>query len=445
MDQFEKRIIDLIEEHRDQIIAFARDIYTHAELGYREFRTSEKFVEWMRRFSLPMETELAVTGARVALNEDRKEDFSLALLGEMDALAVPEHKFVNPDTMASHCCGHHAQLAAVAGAAIALCDPEIKEKLDGQVVFMAVPAEEYVDLEYRKNLISQGKIKYLGGKCELLCEGAFDDVDMSLTHHLDHNTPFIGNGSANGFVTKIIHYYGAPSHAAVAPENGINALAAANIGLHALGMNRETFRDQDHVRVHPILTKGGNIVNVVPSEAVIETLVRASTPEAMEDACMKTDRSFVAGAMAMGAKVVIENMPGYMPGIPMPVNPELKEALAMAEPGKTVNEKPVTNHDCGSSDLGDLQHIMPVINFRTGGVVGGMHEAVFDVVDEDAAYIAPAKAFALMAYRLMKDGATLGKEICKGYQARFASKEEYVAYLESQSATVVYDYTTVKQ
>ena len=77
----------------------------------------------------------------------------------------------------------------------------------------------------------------------------------------------------------------------------MNALSAASLGLQALGLNRETFRDEDCVRVHPIITKGGNLVNVIPDEIVIETLVRAKTIEAFTDAAKKTDRSFQAGAV----------------------------------------------------------------------------------------------------------------------------------------------------
>ncbi len=94
---------------------------------------------------------------------------------------------------------------------------------------------------------------------------------------------------------------------------GVNALSAASLGLQALALNRETFRDEDCVRVHPILTKGGDLVNVVPNEAVLETLVRGKTLEAFADASVKTDRSFKAGALAMGAGYRIETMPGYLP------------------------------------------------------------------------------------------------------------------------------------
>ena len=80
---------------------------------------------------------------------------------------------------------------------------------------------------------------------------------------------------------------------------------------------RETFRDKDTVRVHPIMTKGGDLVNVIPNEAVIETLVRANNTEEILDASEKTDRAFLAGAVAVGAQVEIETMPGYLPTIPV--------------------------------------------------------------------------------------------------------------------------------
>ena len=74
---------------------------------------------------------------------------------------------------------------------------------------------------------------------------------------------------------------------------------------------RETFRDKDTVRVHPIMTKGGDLVNVIPNEAVIETLVRANNTEAILDASEKTDsccRS--AGRDRDNARISSENSGG---------------------------------------------------------------------------------------------------------------------------------------
>lgn len=203
-----------------------------------------------------------------------------------------------------------------------------------------------------------------------------------------------------------------------------------SIGLQALGVNRETFRDEDNVRVHPILTKGGNLVNVVPDEAIIETLVRGRTLEAFSDAALKTDRSFKAGALALGASYRIETMPGYLPEIPQEAPKELIEAFDELT-DHDFEVVPKSFHTNGSTDVGDVQHLLPVITFKTGGMIGGLHQDNFDIVDEDTAYILTAKMFAISAYRLLKSGAALGKSIKEGYHPKFSSKEEYVAYMDS--------------
>lgn len=428
MDATEKKIIEVIEENREMILNFAGDIYNHGELGYKEFRTSGKFKEIMSRCSERLETDLAITGVKAYMNQEKKDNFSLALLGELDALRIPDHAHANPETQAAHCCGHHAQLAGVVGAALALSSPEIAGKLDGQVIFFAVPAEEYGEVEFKNTLIEQGKIQYGGGKCELLRIGAFDDIDACLVHHTSAGGLDVGCGSNNGFVSKVIRIRGKASHAAARPENGINALSAASLGLQALAYNRETFRDEDSVRVHPIMTKGGNLVNVVPDEAVIETLVRGKTLEAFADAAEKTDRSFKAGAYALGAGYRIETMPGYLPQLPQAFPRELTEGVEELVGGK-VREVPSSEHSGGSTDVGDVQHLMPVLTFRTGGIVGNLHESAFDVVDEEEAYILTAKIFAVSAYRLLKDGAKVAKRLKEEYHPKFRSREEYVDFM----------------
>ena len=418
-----------IQYHANEIIEFARDIYTHAELGYKEFRTSQKFVNKMKELGLHTETGFAITGVKAYLNEEKKENASLALLGELDALRIPEHAYVNPETDAAHCCGHHAQMAGIFGAALALTVPEIAEKLDGQVVFFATPAEEYGEIGFKNELRAQGKIKYGGGKCELLRIGAFDDIDLCITHHIAPGDDIIvGSGTGNGFVSKVIRCLGKAAHAAGTPEQGVNALSAASLGLQALGLNRETFRDEDCVRVHPIITKGGNLVNVVPDEVVVETLVRAKTIEAFTDAAKKTDRSFHAGATAMGAKVEITTLPGYLPTLAEEALPELKRAAELSAPETNVIE--ASGHTGGSTDVGDVQHLMPVYTFNTGGVKGGLHQVEFEVTDEEEAYIVTAKMFALGAYGLLKEKAARSRELVKNYKPVFENSAKYAEFMD---------------
>lgn len=431
MDPIVERILQVIEEHRQEIIEFGRDIYNHAELGYKETRTSEAFEQKMKALGLPTRADLAITGVKAYLNEDRAGNASLALMGELDALRIPAQAHANPETGAAHCCGHHAQMAGLVGAAIALTDEQVAAALEGQVIFFAVPAEEYGEVEFKKRLMQEGRITYGGGKCELIHIGAFDDVDLAVAHHLGTQEGILlGCGSGNGFVSKVITIQGRAAHAAGAPDRGVNALSAASLGLQALGLNRETFRDEDCVRVHPILTKGGDLVNVVPETAVAETLVRGKTLAAIEDAEKKTDRSFRAGAMAIGAGITIETMPGYLPSLPQETPEPIARVMAEAMGAERVKRANAAAHNGGSTDVGDVQHLMPVYTFNTGGVSGDLHTSAFDIVNEEEAYLDAARGFALHAYELLKNGAALAKAEKAAYQPRFADKEEYSAYLE---------------
>lgn len=434
IDETEQKILDIIDEHREDILTFARDVYTHAELGYKEFRTAEQFAKIVKGLGLHTDENIAVTGVKAYINEEKKDTVSLALIGELDALRIPNHKYANPQTQGAHCCGHHAQLAGIMGAAFALADERVRSRLDGQVVLFAVPAEEYGEIEFKNQLKAEGKIKYGGGKCELIRIGAFDDVDLSIVHHTGEEDISVGSGSNNGFVSKVIKYKGVASHAAGAPHLGVNALNAASLGLSALAYQRETFKDADSVRVHPIITKGGGLVNVVPDEVVVETLVRAANKEAIIDAAAKTDRAFAAGAAGIGASCEITTMPGYLPTIKAKADEDVLESAHIASQSSAKDYRVVkqdTNiHSGGSTDVGDLQHIQPVLTFNTGGKVSGLHSVDFDIVDEELAYIVTAKIFALSAYRLLKDGAAKAKEIVQGYEP-VLTKAEYIEYMDS--------------
>ena len=300
---------------------------------------------------------------------------------------------------------------------------------------------EYGEIEFKNSLTAQGKIKYGGGKCELIRIGAFDDIDLDIVHHTGDKDISVGSHSNNGFVSKVIRYKGLAAHAAGAPYLGVNALNAASLGLSALAYQRETFRDDDHVRIHPIITKGGNLVNVVPDEVVIETLVRAANKDAIADAAAKTDRAFKAGAIAVGASCEITTMPGYLPALSEKADASVLAAAEIAAQ-TSENDYQIVQEDThaysgGSTDVGDVQHLQPVLTFNTGGKVNGLHSVDFDIVDEELAYVVTAKIFALSAYRLLRDGAVKAKEIVANYQPIF-TKEEYIKYMDSFIKTETY-------
>jgi amidohydrolase len=348
----------------------------------------------------------------------------------MDALIVPSHACANPENGAAHCCGHDAQLTGVVGAAVALSDEEVRNELSGGIVFAGLPAEECVELEYRSSLIDEGVIRYQGGKCEWLRLGAFDDVDLCVVHHTHSGSiPLTyGTGTWSGFVSKMVTYHGKSAHAASAPDRGINALYCANVAMTAINALRETFRDRDAVRVHSIIKQGGDLVNIIPDNIVMECMVRAKTMEAVLETEKKIDRAFRAGAIAMGADVTIRTLPGYLPMVPLE-DGFLDELGGIAAPGLPSRRVPPDTHTGGSTDVGDLSHLMPIVQFGTGGVSGILHSPSFTVTDEDTYYILTAKMFALAAYRLLRNGAALKDSLVGAYKPKL-TKKSYLTYME---------------
>src|SRR6185295_16678937 len=322
------------------------------------------------------------------------------------------HPLADPATGAAHACGHNAQVAGLLGAAMGLLDAQAPAHLAGRVVFMAVPAEEYGDVAWRVQQAREGKLEFLGGKPELLRLGHFDDVDLAMMIHTSPQPEMRKAGvsaSNNGCIVKTVRYVGRAAHAGGAPHLGVNALYAAQIGLAAINAVRETFRDEDSIRVHPIITHGGSQVNVIPADVRLETYVRGKTVEAILDANKRVDRALRAGALALGAKVEIDTLPGYLPLFNHLGMAQLFKANAGAVLGAdNVTE---TGHRSGSTDMGDISHIMPTLHPYMGGATGSGHGADFAIVDPKLAYIEPAKQLALMAVDLLWGRAEAAREI----------------------------------
>ena len=93
---------------------------------------------------------------------------TVGVFGELDSLIVPGHPFADPETDAVHACGHHTQIGSLLTVAMGLQAPGVLENLAGRVALLAVPAEEFIEIEYRDGLRSQGKLEFLGGKSEFV-------------------------------------------------------------------------------------------------------------------------------------------------------------------------------------------------------------------------------------------------------------------------------------
>ena len=427
--ELKKKVCDAIERRSKEIIEIAETILKNPELGFKEEKTSQLVKEKLESLGLQYEDKLALTGVKSRIKGGASSP-TVAVLGEMDALICYPHPYADPKTGVAHACGHNAQVAGMLGVGMGLVDSGVMDYLDGSVALFAVPAEEFIEIEYRLKLREEGLIHFIGGKQELVRLGCFDDVDLAMMFHLAQNTPerkVIIGGGYNGFVAKAIKYIGHESHAGYTPHLGINALNAAIIGIMSIHAQRETFKEEDTVRVHPIITKGGDVVNVVPADVRLETFVRAKTIEAIMDANKKVNRALKAGADAIGAKVKIRDISGCLPLIQNDDISALFKENAVELMGAEAIVEGV--HQAASTDMGDVSHVMPSIHPHIGGVKGTAHSRDFIVTDPYMAYIVPAKLMAMTVIDLLYDGAAEAKAILKRFKP-LVPKKDYTAFWE---------------
>jgi amidohydrolase len=424
-----------IDRRARDVVEISEHIMRHPEPGYREVETARYVAGRLRSMGQACREGLALTGVKARLR-GRTSGPTVGILGELDSLIVSEHPYADPVTHAAHACGHNAQIASMLGAGMGL--QPVMSQLDGDVVLFAVPAEEYIEVEWRMGLREARKLEFLVGKAELIRLGEFDDVDMALITHTnaraDDALASVGD-THNGCVVKFIRFVGRGAHAGGAPHLGINALKAAMLALAAIDANRETFRDDDAIRVHPIVTRGGEAVSAVPADVRLETFVRGKTVEAIADAAAKVDRSLRAGAQAMGARVEITTLPGYMPQAMDPNLVALSRANCAAVVGEANLGRP--RHSTGSTDVGDLGLIMPQAHPRAGGVRGTIHGADYHVVDHVEAAVNPAKAMAMTAVDLLWDGAREARRV-KAEAGRKLTRDEYVALVRKFATRETY-------
>ena len=436
MDKLKQQVCAAIDANRDAIIEFGKWCRANPELGYAEYKTSAAVKEKLTAAGVKDIQNVAITGLKgwirgksgVAIGASSAP--SVMVIGELDAVISPQHPYANPETGAAHACGHAAQLAVLFGVAMGVS--AVAGQLDGDVCFAATPAEEFIQIGERQAMRRDGKIDWLGGKQQMIAEGAFDDIDMAMMIHAE--TDFAGDGghvvtggSSLGFIGKDIRFTGKEAHAGVAPWLGINALNAANLSMQAINSLRETFRDTDSVRVHPIITKGGDIVSTVPADVKMECFVRAGNPQAMKEVNAKVNRAIRGCCYALGVEVEINDIAGYYP---LQQNPDIGKLFGdnarKLAPGALVEDGILFG---GSTDMGDVTWLLPSIHPTVSGFSGALHSFHLDIADDELAYILPAKLLATTVIDLLANGATRAMEIKKAYPRR--TKQEYAEFWSS--------------
>ncbi|WP_281195033.1 amidohydrolase [Halorubrum sp. F4] len=286
-------VTDAVEDRRDELTELARDIWEHPQTAFEETYAADRLIGVLAERGFDVEVGVGdVETAFVARYGE--DDPVVGTMGEFDALpGLSQRASATKDPIEEggngHGCGHNLFGVGSLGAALAIADA-IDAGLEGSVVYAGTPAEE----------AGAGKVYMARG-------GAFDDVDAMVSWHPGwYNAPTKGSCLAvDGFEVTV---HGESSHAAASPEAGRSALD----GLQLLNTAVEYMREHvpDPVRLHYVITEGGDAANVVPPEATGEYLVRAPSRDLVEEVSAWFRRAAEGAALMADVDVEVTKTSG---------------------------------------------------------------------------------------------------------------------------------------
>lgn len=376
---------DILMQNRGNVLALGKKLFSCPEPGFREEKTQKIITSFLREENIPYNDGIALTGVKASLGN--KGGYHIVLAADMDAYLVRDGEQIVP----FHSCGHSIQVAVMLSALMILKRGGILDGTDVKVSFIATPAEEYIDLAYRKALIDQGLIRFPSGKQNMIAQGLFDDVDCVISAHIsgDDSTLFDVQSSLTGFMVKKAVFTGKASHSGAAPYLGRNALHGATLAMNALSFLKDQFPPQSNVQIHPILTEGGTEMNVIPDRAVLETYIRASTQEALFEAAAKFDTCVEHCAKILELESTVQTSPGYLPFQQSGELSSLIHRNMLTICGEENIQKNVSSG--ASGDVGDLGFLLPCVQFGFSGMRGRIHSNQFEITDEDHVYLHTAQ------------------------------------------------------
>ena len=361
----------------------ALDIHARPEVSNYEFFACERLSEQLRREGFTIRVDVA--GHRTgftATYKAAKPGPVLVFLAEYDALGG-----------LGHACGHN-----LFGATSALAAASLKQVIDetgGEVRVYGTPGEEGGE-----NGSAKGSF---------VREGFLKDVDAALCVHPGADkhlptTPTLGCAPVD------IEFWGKPAHAASAPEKGVNALDALILTFNGVNALRQHVTDD--VRIHGIITHGGDAPNIVPEYAAGKFYFRAATAARMDEINDKLLR-IVEGAAAMtGARGRLQPYQNRVENTVLTPSFDAVYTRHLEELGENVSV-PDEKAGKGSSDVGNISQVVPTIQptISITDVPTAAHSEAFKAAacSEKGLRSIPlgAKALALTALDLLQDSAML--------------------------------------
>ncbi len=371
-----KAVLNSVDKHRQELISISRNIWELAETAMNEFQSAKVLADYAELHGFKILRGVAgIPTAFIAEYGAGKP--IIGVLGEYDALPglsqkAQPFKEVLKEGAPGHGCGHNLLGTAGLGAAVAIKELIVSGKISGTIRYYGTPAEETIV-----------------GKVLLAQAGLFDDLSVCLDWHPDEENK-ANMQSTQAAAEFAISFHGKSSHAAVDPWNGRSALDAAE--LFTIGMNFLREHVKPSVRMHYVFTKAGDVPNVVPQEASVLLWIRDAKQSGVLEV-MDRMKEIASGAALMagvdyeialnkgvyellvnetGAKVLQENMkligPITYSSEELDFAYKVMKAYEMEDKGINGAIKPLESTapypDGGSTDVGDVSHIVPVIALR---------------------------------------------------------------------------------
>ena len=375
MTEVKSAVMSNVDAMGADLIALSHWIHAHPETAWNEFESSKYIAEYLATRGFMVEENFCdlPTAFKATFGTG---DLQIAFCAEYDALPG-----------LGHACGHNIIASASVGAALALAP--FADELNATITVLGTPAEEGG-----------------GGKITMLKRGGFAGLDVAALIHpgpvdVDHGNPFAVKHLE-------ISYTGRASHAAAYPEQGVNASDAFTIAQVAIGLLRQQLAPS--IRVHGIITRGGEAPNAIPERTEGKWYVRANTTREMNDAYDRIVKCFEAGALATGCTLDIHE--GNAPYSEFTNHDELTALYrANAESlGRNFDApEPLTRMNRASTDMGNVSQAVasfhPYIGINSGDAVNHQHQFAAAAVtrDADRAVLDGAKGLAMTMVDIAQD------------------------------------------
>jgi len=373
-----------------QLIEWRRDIHQYPELGFTEFRTSEKVANILSDLGARVQTGVGRTGIVAELGVGKP---IVAIRADMDGLPIVEandvpYKSKNEGVM--HACGHDAHTAMLLGVA----DLLTREEFNGTVRFIFQPSEEMEDDEG------------VSGAPRMIDDGAMEDVDHTFALHvysaLKTGRVEISMGDASGgvdtFYGSILGKggHGSTPHKVVDP---IYISAFVIQALHSIISRRIDPYYSAVISIGSI--RGGEIDNVIPEKVELIGTIRYRKPEVQVRLHEEIERAFSI-AKTMGGDYDLRIQIGYPPMVNNIEVAKVIEEVSADLLGADHIDYP--EPDMGAEDFVFFMQEAPGAMFYLGCRIEGderrHHDPCFDI-DEDCLPIGSA-IIAETALRLLK-------------------------------------------